>query len=57
MKKILFAIVILLLNLCAFAQTDPIRTEQNFIFQNINKRFIPPPQCVSHATFAKILPC
>lgn len=31
----------LLVNLYVSAQTDPIRTEQNFIFQHINKALIP----------------
>ena len=41
MKKILFAVTMLLLNLCAYAQTDTIRAEQDHIFQYINKTLIP----------------
>ena len=41
MKKILFATAMLMLAFCSFAQTDTIRTEQNLIFQNINKTLIP----------------
>ena len=41
MKKSIIVAVMLLVNLYVSAQTDPIRTEQNFIFQHINKALIP----------------
>ena len=41
MKKILFSAAMLMLTFCAFAQIDTIRTEQNLIFQNLNKTIIP----------------
>jgi hypothetical protein len=41
MKLILTITALLLVNLCAFAQTDPVRTELNSIFQNIDKTQIP----------------
>ncbi len=41
MKLIITLAALLLLNFCAFAQTDPIRTELNTIFQNIDKSHIP----------------
>jgi pimeloyl-ACP methyl ester carboxylesterase len=41
MKLIITLTVMLLLNLCAFAQTDLVRNELNSIFQNIDKTQIP----------------
>ncbi len=41
MKKILFVAIMLMKSFYGYSQTDPIRTEQNFIFQNINKTLIP----------------
>ena len=41
MRKILIFVALLLLNLCGYAQIDPVRTELNSIFQNINKTQIP----------------
>ena len=41
MKKILIIVALLLIKLCSFAQIDPVRTELNSIFQNINKTLIP----------------
>ena len=41
MKKILTIATILLITFCAKAQTDTIRTEQDRIFQYINKTLIP----------------
>ena len=41
MKLIITFSALLLIHFCAFAQTDPVRTEQNFIFQNIDKSQIP----------------
>jgi hypothetical protein len=41
MKFILTITALLLINLCAFAQTDPVRTELNSIFRNIDKTQIP----------------
>ena len=41
MKLIITFTAMLLINLCAFAQTDPVRTELNAIFQNIDKTQIP----------------
>ena len=41
MKKILVAAILLLVHLCASAQTDPVRTQLNSIFQNIDKAQIP----------------
>ena len=41
MKKILTLAALLLMNLYGYAQIDPVRTELNSIFQNINKTQIP----------------
>ncbi len=41
MKLIITLAALLLVNFCAFAQTDPVRTELNSIFQNIDKTQIP----------------
>ena len=41
MKKILTIAAMLLITLCANAQIDTIRTEQDRIFQYINKALIP----------------
>jgi len=41
MKLIITLIALILMNVSAFAQTDPVRTEQIFIFQNIDKTLIP----------------
>lgn len=41
MKFIVTITALLLVNLCAYAQTDPVRTELNYIFQNIDKTQIP----------------
>jgi hypothetical protein len=41
MKKILLAVIILFSNVCANAQTDPVRTQLNYIFQYIDKAQIP----------------
>ncbi len=41
MKKLLIAAVMLLVTLCAHSQTDPVRTQLNSIFQNIDKAQIP----------------
>ena len=41
MKLIVTLTALLLTHFCAFAQTDPVRTEQNLIFQNIDKSQIP----------------
>ncbi len=40
-KIIIKAIILILLKLSAFSQTDPIRAEQDLIFQHINKTLIP----------------
>ena len=41
MKRILFMAALLLITFCASAQIDTIRTEQDRIFQYINKALIP----------------
>ena len=41
MKKLLIAAVMLLVTLCTKAQIDPVRTQLNSIFQNIDKAQIP----------------
>ena len=41
MKKIVIAALMLLVNFCANAQIDPVRTQLNNIFQNIDKAQIP----------------
>jgi hypothetical protein len=41
MKLIITLTVMLLVNLCAFAQTDLVRNELNFIFKKIDKTQIP----------------
>ena len=41
MKLIITLTALLLIHFCVFAQTDPVRTEQDLIFQNINKSQIP----------------
>ncbi len=41
MKLIITLIALILMNVSAFAQTGPVRTEQIFIFQNIDKTLIP----------------
>ncbi len=41
MKLIITITAFLLVNLCAFAQTDPVRTELDLIFQNIDKTQVP----------------
>ena len=41
MKLIITLTAFLLIHFCVFAQTDPVRTEQDLIFQNINKSQIP----------------
>ena len=41
MKLIITLTALLLINVYAFAQTDPVRTEQDLIFQNIDKTQIP----------------
>lgn len=41
MKIILITAATLLLNFYSFAQTDPVRAEQDFIFKNTDKTQIP----------------
>ena len=41
MKLIITITAMLFVNLCAFAQTNLVRTELNYIFQNIDKTQIP----------------
>lgn len=41
MKLIITITALLLIHFCAFAQTDPVRVEQDLIFQNIDKSQIP----------------
>ena len=41
MKLIVTITALLVVNLCAFAQADPVRTELTYIFQNIDKTQIP----------------
>ena len=41
MKKIIIIVALLIIKLISYVQIDPVRTELNNIFQNINKTQIP----------------